>query len=329
MAALALAAALILSGALAVGCGDDSEPAAGEQRAATLILDFVPGPLHAGIYLALAEGYYEARGIDLEVIQPTSTADTLKLIDAGKADFGIADGIDVAGQIDAGRDAQGILALTQRPIGGLITLADAGIDSPADLSGTTIGVTGVPSDDVVLDAILADGGVDPDSIERVTIGFNGVQALENEKLDAFTGYIPAEGVQAEVDGFPTRSFPLDENGGPRYPGSVVFSTRDQIAADPELMDDFVAATVRGYEDAIADPDAAVAALLDANPAIPEDFATASFDAYLPLFDAGASFGEIDDADAEALSAFLTDAELIDAPIQSSRFATGRFLPEGG
>ena len=187
------------------------------------------------------------------MIEPTSTADTLKLIDAGKAEFGIADGLDVAGQIDAGRDAEAIMAIAQRPLGGVITLTESGFDSPKDLEGRRIGVTGVPSDDAILDAVVAADGGDPAAVERVTIGFNGVQSLEAGKVDGFTGFIPADGVQAEVDGYPTTSFAPDEYGGLDYPGLVVFSTQQQIADDPGLAAGFVAATVRGYEDVIADP----------------------------------------------------------------------------
>jgi len=141
--------------ALAACGSDDSSTSSsadstsgGEMKDATLVLDFVPGPVHAGIYDAVVNGYYEEEGINLKIIEPTSTADTLKLIDAGKADFGIADGIDVATQIADGRGAKGILALVQRPLGGLITLADSGYQSPADLDGKTVGVTGVPSENL-------------------------------------------------------------------------------------------------------------------------------------------------------------------------------------
>ena len=61
----------------------------------------------------------------------------------------------------------------------------------------------------------------------MTIGFNGVQNLENGKVDAFTGFMPADGVQIEVDGYPTTTFTLDEYGGPQYPGLVMFSTEEQ------------------------------------------------------------------------------------------------------
>src|SRR5690606_3477818 len=109
---------------------------------------------------------------------------------------------------------------------------------------------------------LAAGGLTPDDVEKVTIGFNGARALANRRVDGFIGFIPADGVQLELDGSPIRAFPFDEYGGPRYPGLVVFSTEDRLAADPELAEAFVAATVRGYEAVIADPELGIAALLD-------------------------------------------------------------------
>ena len=105
-------------------------------------------------------------------------------------------------------------------------------------------------------------------------------------------------MQIEVDGFPTTSFALDEYGGPQYPGLVVFSTEEEIASDPELMQGFVAATIAGYDEVIADeayPQIGLDALLAENPAIPEDFAEASLEAYEPLFQADAdSYGDVPD-----------------------------------
>lgn len=313
-------------------CGDDDSDddgdstASGGTQEATLVLDFVPGPVHAGIYRAVEQGYYEDEGIDLEIIEPTSTADTLKLIDGGKANFGIADGIDVASQIADGRSAKGIMALTQRPLGGLITLEESGFTSPADLEGATVGVTGVPSDDAILETVISDAGADPASVEKVTIGFNGVQNLENGKVDAFTGFIPADGVQIEVDGFPTTSFPLDEYGGPQYPGLVVFSTEEEISNDPELIQGFVSATIEGYDDVIEDPQVGLDALLAENPAIPEEFAQASLEAYEPLFQGDADeYGGFDTANLEDLSTFMVDQGLATEPISPDRYATNEFV----
>lgn len=333
--------AVIIACAFAlVSCGDDDERASTTpatatasgalpaRTKATLVLDFVPNAVHAGIYRAVAAGYYDDNNLDLEIVEPTSTADTLKLIDAGKADFGIADGIDIAGQIDAGADAQGILALVQRPLGGLIALKASNITDPRQLEGKKVGVTGVPSDTAVLETIMQDAGGDPSKAEAVTIGFNGVLNLESGKVDAFTGYWPADGVQVEVDGKPTTIFALDEYGGPSYPGLVVFSTTERIKADGPLMRAFVEATVRGYTDTIDDPARSLEDLLAENPALQRDITEAQLDAYGPLFQGeAASFGGFSDQDLEGLSAFLVGNELIRRPVAPARFATSAFLPQ--
>jgi NitT/TauT family transport system substrate-binding protein/putative hydroxymethylpyrimidine transport system substrate-binding protein len=339
-----LAALMLLVGVFALAaCGDDDsdgddggvstgDAALAEMTDATLVLDFVPNAVHTGIYCAVGRGYYDENNINLEIIEPTSTADTLKLIDAGKAQFGIADGIDVADQITQGRGAQGIMALVQRPLGGLITLESAGITDPAQLEGKTVGVTGVPSDDAILDTVITDAGGDPSNIEVVTIGFNGVQNLENEKVDAFTGFTAADGTQIEVDGFPITSFALDEYGGPQYPGLVVFSTEDTISHDPELMAAFVDATVRGYEDTLANPEECLDELLSENAGLQRELQQAQLDAYEPLFVANApSYGVFQEENIAALSAFLVDTGLADEEIAVDRYATNEFVPtaDGG
>jgi NitT/TauT family transport system substrate-binding protein/putative hydroxymethylpyrimidine transport system substrate-binding protein len=182
-----------LLAALAVaGCGSSGD-STGLTRA-TLVLDFVPNAVHAGIYRALAAGYYRRAGVELRVIPPGSTATGLALVDAGKAQFGLADGIDVAQQIAKGGDEQAVMAIVQRPLGAPIALASEHLRSPADLVGKTVGITGVPSDLAALDTVVAHAGGDPAKIKVVTIGFNGVADLAAGRIAAFTGYWPDDGV---------------------------------------------------------------------------------------------------------------------------------------
>jgi putative hydroxymethylpyrimidine transport system substrate-binding protein len=328
---LVLAAVMALGvGAAACG-GDDDDDSGGDSgtttaqaKDATLVLDFIPNAVHAGIYTAQAQGYYEDNGINLEIIQPTSTADTLRLIDAGKADIGIADGIDLAGQIDQGREAKGVMAILQRPPGGLITLESEGIESPAGLAGKTVGVTGVPSDNAILDTIMADDGSSSDDVDVVTIGFNGVQALEAGKVAAFTGFIPADGVQVDEDGFPTKSFALDEYGGPAYPGLVAFSTETKIADDPDLMQGFVDATIKGYQETLEDPAQGVDDLVSETQGVDTQLATAQLDAYIPLMGDSDSYGQFSNDSLKELSSFLVDNDLAKQPIAPDRYATNEY-----
>jgi ABC-type nitrate/sulfonate/bicarbonate transport system substrate-binding protein len=295
---------------------------------ATLILDFTPNAVHAGIYRALAAGYYRRENIDLRVVEPTSTQETLKLIDAARAQFGLADGSDVAALIGKGGDAQAVMALVQRPLGGLIALASEHLRSPADLAGKSVGVTGVPSDLAVLDTELRHAGVSPGRVKVVTVGFNGAQALVAGRIAAFTGFIPDDGVALSVSGHPITAFALDRNGGPAYPGLVAFTTRELIASDPGLVRDFLAATVHGYQDTLARPSRSLTELEQANPTLPRKLTAASLTTYLPLFAApqGAPFGTIQVANVQAMSSWMTSSGLIGAPIAPTRYATNRFLP---
>jgi putative hydroxymethylpyrimidine transport system substrate-binding protein len=351
---LALVAAALLAGPGVVACGSSSpsrksssgatasdstttsSPAGLAPRLAaptdvTLILDFIPNAVHAGIYRAIAAGYYRDENIDLRVIQPTSTADTLKLIDAGKAQFGLADGIDVAEQIDLGRDAKAIMAITQLPLGGPIALASEHLTSACGLVGKTVGITGVPSDTATLNTAVMHAGCDPSKVHVVTIGFNGVQDLEAHRIAAFTGYWPADGVQLQVSGYPITAFKLNESGGPAYPGLVAFTTEPLIASRPALVRAFLAATVKGYEDTLANPRRSLEELLAQNPVLNRRFTAASLRAYLPLFtDNGAvPFGTLQTGKIAALSSWLLANKLIHRAISTSRYGTDAFLPNGG
>jgi NitT/TauT family transport system substrate-binding protein/putative hydroxymethylpyrimidine transport system substrate-binding protein len=295
----------------------------------TLVLDFVPNAVHAGIYRAIVAGYYRDLNINLRIVQPTSTTDTLKLIDAGRAQVGLADGLDIAQLIDAGGDAQSIMAIVQRPLGGLIGLASSHLRTPKDLEGRDVGITGVPSDLAVLDTEVRHAGGDPARVHVVNIGFNGAAAVTAGRLAAFTGYWPDDGVQLQVSGHPTTTFKLDEWGGPSYPGLQAFTTRRLLTHAPALMRAFLAATVRGYEDTIADPSRSLNALLALNPNLPRGFTAASLQAYLPLFDAGGvKVGTLVPAHLAALTVWMRAHGLIHHAIAPSRFATNAYLPAG-
>jgi NitT/TauT family transport system substrate-binding protein/putative hydroxymethylpyrimidine transport system substrate-binding protein len=314
--------AALVAALAAGGCGSSS------PRNVTLILDFIPNAVHAGIYRAIAAGYYKDEHINLRVIQPSSTADTLKLIDAGKAQFGLADAIDVANQIDAGRDAQVIMAVVQEPLGALIALASEHLTSACQLVRRTVGITGVPSDTAVVETTLRHAGCGSSRVHLVTIGFGGVQDMVAHRLAAFTGFWPADGVQLQVSGYPTTTFKLEQNGGPPYPGLVAFTTGALVRADPQLVRAFLAATVKGYEDTLRDPQRSLADLLRLNPTLRPKLTAASLEAYLPLFtDRGSvRFGQLVSTKLAALSRWLVHYKLIHAAISPSGFGTDRLLP---
>lgn len=301
-----------------VGCGSDSG-SEGRDSQVRLVLDFVPNGVHAGIYRALAAGYYRDEGIDLEIVRPSSTGDTVRLVLAGKAEVGLADGLDLAGQISMGRDARAVMAVLQRPAGGLITLRESGVRSPADLAGRTVGETGVESDRIVFETMVKAAGGDPGSSKVISTGFNGAQALLAGRIDAFTGYIPSDATALNLSGDPTRSFAFDRFGGPPYPGLVAFGDQSWVTSEDELAKGFVEATVRGYRDALASPARAVNDLAREVDGVDREFALAVFRAYRPWFGGPERFGLIAPDRIEALSDFMVSTGLAEEPVAADDF----------
>jgi len=259
-----LAAALLVTGA--AGCsGSGAEP--GAPEGATLVLDFTPNAVHSGIYAAKREGFYRDAGIDLRIRQPGESTDAPKLLAAGRTDFAILDIHDLGIARERGLDLVGLMPLVQRPLAAVIARAGTGVKSPRDLQGHTVGVTGLPSDEAVVDSeVSADGG-DPARVKRITIGFDAVSSLAAGKVEAATGFWNAEGVALRRQGVPIRIFKVNRYGAPPYPELVLTASRQTVRQRPGLVASMVDATRHGYRFTVSHPDQALADLLAEVPSL--------------------------------------------------------------
>jgi len=269
-------AAVLLSAAVAAGCGGDgAEPDAPEgARAFSLVLDFQPNAVHSGIYLALNDG------LDLDVRQPGSTSDAPKLLEAGRTDLAIMDVNDLGIARERGAEIIAVGAIVQRPLAAVIAADRAAVRTPADLEGARVGVTGLPSDDAVLDTVLAGGGVEPEAVERTTIGFESVPLLAAGRIDAATAFWNAEGVALRAEGVPTREFRVEDFGAPAYPELVLVTTEEKLADDPEAVAAVTGALARGYRDVAADPVSGLETLVEAVPSLDSESQRAQLRALL-------------------------------------------------
>jgi putative hydroxymethylpyrimidine transport system substrate-binding protein len=316
----ALLAAALLCTTIAACGGGGAEP--GAPKGATLVLDFQPNAVHSGIYAAQANGYFKDAGIDLHIQEPSSSADSAKLLETGRADFAIMDINDFGIARERGLDLIAIAAIVQRPLASVIVRDPNEIRTPADLAGKTIGVTGVPSDDAVLDTVLRSGGVDPSSAHRVTIGFNAVADLAAGKVDAATAFWNAEGVELQQRGIPVREFRVDQFGAARYPELVVAINPNTCNEAPA----FQRGLRRGYVSLGHDSAGALNDLLDQVNGLDQGSQRAQLDALTSAsaFSANAGGGPSTALPTQATKAWLgwATAHGLLAPSATARVAQG-------
>jgi NitT/TauT family transport system substrate-binding protein/putative hydroxymethylpyrimidine transport system substrate-binding protein len=263
-----------LIAAAAAGCGS----APPSERAVPLALDFTPNAAHAAIYAAAADA--GGAGVEIEPRAPGASTDSLKLLTSGKADFAVLDIHDLGLARESGEDVVGVGSIVQRPLAAVI--ARKGIERPRDLEGKRVGVTGLPSDDAVLRAVVEDDGGDVDRVDPVTIGFSAVPSLVSGKVDAVVTFWNAEGVALRQRGFPTTEFRVDDYGAPRYP-ELVLATRGDVARDEhDRVRAVLDALGRGVHQIERDPDPALDEIVRVSEADP-GLVQAQFDALRGAF----------------------------------------------
>jgi putative hydroxymethylpyrimidine transport system substrate-binding protein len=276
-----LAATLMLAVILLAGCGGSS-PSRSAPANASLVLDFTPNAVHAGIYEALARGYDTRAGVRLHIIVPSASTDSIRLLETGRANFAILDIHDLAIARERGQDIVGIMALVQRPLAAVI--ASPKIASPRQLVGQTVGVTGDPSDAAVLRSIVAGAGGLPSRVKTVTIGFNAVADLLAGRVAGATAFWNDEGVTLHRHSPDYHVFRVDRYGAPSYPELVVCATAASLKAHPALAEGVVRALTEGYQQVLRDPAAGERALEERVPGLDPKLLGAELRALLPSFD---------------------------------------------
>lgn len=266
--------------ALVAGCGGSAKSSS--PPTLSLALDFTPNAAHAPIYAAVRTGADRRHGIKLRILGPgTGTPDSLELVASGAADVGVLDIHDLGLAADRGEDVVGIAPLVQRPLAAVI--ARAGIKRPRDLAGRTVGVTGLPSDVAVLNAVVSGDGGNFDAVKQHTIGFSAVAQMIAGKVDAVTAFWNAEGVMLHTRGVKTSDFRVNNYGAPPYPEVVLFVKRATLQKKRQELRALVAALADGVRAVHRDPNAAIKQIAEVSGAdVP--LVKAQLKAVDPLFD---------------------------------------------
>jgi putative hydroxymethylpyrimidine transport system substrate-binding protein len=275
---LALSLAVTLS---ACGAKQDVVSTA-KTKSFTVMLDWFPNADHAALYSAIAHGDFRAVGLDVKPVIPSETAEPLKLLAAGKVDMAISYEPELLLARDQGLKLVSIAALVQRPLTSIIALPGAHVSTVADLAGKTVGTAGIPYQAAELRTALQNAGVKPASVKEVNVGFDLVPAMLSGKVAAtLGGYWNYEAIQLTLMHKHPVTIPVNKAGVPRYDELVLVVREDEAHTRGQDLRAFLQALTRGESEVRADPTAAAALVVKANPSLEAKLQLESIEQTLP------------------------------------------------
>ncbi len=218
-------------------------------------LGYIPNIQFAPFYVAQSKGYYKAAGLNV-TFHHGFVNDVIGSMVLGHDNFAFATGDEELVARSKNLPVVNVATIYQRYPVSLIVPANSPIHTLADLKGHTIGEPApYGATHIGLLALLYQAHLSLSDVHITEIGFTQVTALLTHKFDAVVGYSNNEPIQLSSHGLQVRTFdvsdyqPLISNG--------IITTESILHNQPDVVRDFVQATIKGLKEVIANPKEAV------------------------------------------------------------------------
>ncbi|MFT2817252.1 ABC transporter substrate-binding protein [Leifsonia sp. A12D58] len=263
LAAVAAVAALAFSACAAdTGSGPDSSASGGKVALgdASIQLSWIKNAEFMGEFVAEKNGYYAEAGlgkVDLVAGPPTSAEAT---VISGNVDLALGNAISTGTVIaNEGAPIKIIGATYQKNPFTILSLKGVGNISTVDaLKGKTVGVQA--SNMNLWEAFLAVNDLTDSEVTTVPVEYDPTP-LFNGEVDGWFGYLTNEAIDADLAGLDPVNLPLADNGLP-FVAETFIASDDSIANNREKLKALLIAEIKGWSDAINDPEAAATYVVD-------------------------------------------------------------------
>src|SRR5437870_4710494 len=219
-----------------------------EMTPANIRVDFIIGGKHAPWYVALEKGFYAKRGLNATILASGGSADTVRTIGAGGADFGFAD---IATMIVAKSRGTPVQAAAQFGyVGATILWRDEGvIKGIKDLEGKSLAISPGQAQWYLMPAYCRINKIDFKSIKiQETAAAIQPAALATKKADFIIMFRASNDEVAEMAaskvGLKLSRVFMKDTGLDIYGTSLIVKDED-VKKRPEFVRAYVEATLEG------------------------------------------------------------------------------------
>jgi len=221
---------------------------------------------HAPFFLGKARGYYDQEGIDLDVQEGRGSGVTVQAVAANTATFGYVDVPTMIKAAAKGAPVRAVgVALQVSPMS-VMGFADKNIRAPKDIVGKTVAVTPGDSMSQIWPLFLKKTGIKETDFKTVAgDAQTKLNAVMNGQADLLLGYVMDQAIKLQ-DATQKPVYPIRfADYGVNLISSGIVANTDTLKSKPDMVKRFLRATTKAMADAEKEPEAAVDAMLKANP----------------------------------------------------------------
>jgi NitT/TauT family transport system substrate-binding protein len=229
-----------------------------QERKLTFTLDFIALGRHAAWYVPITKGYYKAEGLDVTVIPSKGTADAIKNVDGGIAQIGFIDVPSLVAAGGAGANVKMVAVNYQKPPYCVFSLnPGANVSAPKDMVGLEFGSSTGSFMPRIAQAFMKMHGLDPSTLRVVNIdGAARVPMLAARKVQSIDQFIMSEpAIRRAVKDAEPKCMLFGDYGLDIYSNGIGVR-EDFLQQNPQVVRGFVRAALRGWKDAMANPEEA-------------------------------------------------------------------------
>ncbi len=223
----------------------------------------------APYFVAIDKGYYKAEGLDVTIDTGPGSVAGIGRVAAGTYPLGFFDINSLVKFRDQNPDkaVKAVLMVYDRPPFAIVTVSRTGIAKPKDLEGRILGAPAPDGAYAQWKAFVKENGIDASKVKIENVGFPVREPmLANGDVDAITGYSFSSYFNLQLRGVKPEDIKvlLMADYGLVLYGNAIMVNPDFAAANPEVVAKFVRATIKGVQDTVKDPDAAIDSVMKRN-----------------------------------------------------------------